>query len=285
MSKTYTLTDVIHMFRLDLKGYYPDEELRDICYLSAEHLLNYSKIDFHLKRQEPISEEIHKKFHQIILRLKNWEPIQYIIGFTEFYGIRLKVDNSVMIPRPETEELVQWIINEETGSTADLLDIGTGSGCIAIALAINMKHMAVSACDVSAEALEVAKLNAKMNQVSIRFFIMDMLDNNISLPCRYGVIVSNPPYVREMEKNSMRKNVFGFEPAAALFVPDSDPLLYYRYLALIGRKYLQEGGRLYLEINENFPKEIVKLLENAGFFGLEIKLDLNGKTRMVRACK
>jgi release factor glutamine methyltransferase len=280
-----TFTDIIHRFRSELKGYYPDEELRNICYLSAEYLLNYSKIAFHLKRQEPISEEISEKFHTVLQRLKNWEPIQYILGYAEFYGIKLKVDNRVLIPRPETEELVQWIINEETGGLTDLLDIGTGSGCIAIALALKMNKVAVSACDVSAAALEVAQLNAELNQVNISFFTMDMLDNNASLPRKYKVIVSNPPYVREMEKSFMRRNVIDFEPATALFVPDSDPLVFYRNLALIGRKYLLDGGRLYLEINENFPREIVKLLENAGFFELEIKLDLNGKARMVRGSK
>jgi release factor glutamine methyltransferase len=148
-----------------------------------------------------------------------------------------------------------------------------------------MNRAVVSACDFSVKALVMAQMNAKSNRVNIHFFEMDLLDSQSALPCKYSMIVSNPPYVREMEKTAMRKNVLDFEPAEALFVPDADPLLYYRNIVLLGRKYLHEGGKLYLEINENFPQEIVKLLENAGFFGVEVKLDLYGKPRMVRASK
>jgi release factor glutamine methyltransferase len=191
----------------------------------------------------------------------------------------------VLIPRPETEELVDWILREERGRASDILDIGTGSGCIAVSLAVNLPGAAVAACDISGDALTVARRNAQSNRANVSFFRLDMLDSRVALPDRYQVMVSNPPYVREQEKDFMRRNVLDFEPGIALFVPDNDPLCYYRNIALLGRKYLKEGGMLYLEINENFALETVRLLESAGFYGLEVRPDIRGKARMVQARK
>jgi release factor glutamine methyltransferase len=280
-----TLSDAMNIFRLQLSGYYPDDEIRNLYYLASEHLLNYSKIDIHLKGHEAISNETLEKFIYILNRLRNWEPIQYILGDTEFYGLPFRVDNRVLIPRPETEELVEWIIREEIGRSSDILDIGTGSGCIAVSLAVNLPGANVSAFDISEDALVVARLNAQTNRTRVNFFRFDLLSDKALLPAKYQVMVSNPPYVRELEKAFMRNNVLDYEPDIALFVPDNDPLRYYRSIALFGRKYLQDGGFLYLEINENFPHEMVRLLESAGFYGMEIRMDLNGKARMVRARK
>jgi release factor glutamine methyltransferase len=191
----------------------------------------------------------------------------------------------VLIPRQETEELVNWIVKSENRPAMDLLDIGTGSGCIAIALAANIAETRVSACDISESALEVSAYNATMNKIPVCFFKFDALDDLACLPANYHVIVSNPPYVRESEKEKMLKNVTEYEPALALFVRDKEPLIYYKRIALLSRKHLQDGGSLYFEINEHFPDEIVKLLKNTGFYAIEVKKDINGKARMVRARK
>lgn len=280
-----TLSEVMTLFRQELEGFYSDGEIRNIFYLTAEQLLNYSKIDIHLKSQAPISAGMAEKFTQVLNRLRKWEPVQYILGSAEFYGLTLQVDSRVLIPRPETEELVEWILHEEGGKASAILDIGTGSGCIAIALAVNLPDAEVSACDVSADALTVAQINARRHQTVIDFFRFDLLNSRAELPGKYQVMVSNPPYVRILEKALIRQNVLGYEPEIALFVPDNDPLICYRNIALLGRKFLKDGGVLYLEINENFPREMVRLLESAGFYGVEIRRDINGKARMVKAKK
>lgn len=285
MLSTYTLSDIVREYSSELGNIYPHNEIRNIGYLVSEHLLNYSKIDFHLKYQEPISAEMVEKFRHSLERLKHGEPVQYITGSTEFYGLPFRVDRRVLIPRPETEELVDWIIRENRDLPVRILDMGTGSGCIAVSLAVNLSGAGISACDVSVEALNLAVSNAEINRVPIRFFAFNLLDQTAVLPGKYEVIVSNPPYVREGERVYMSRNVLDYEPELALFVPDADPLLYCRSLALLGRKYLQDGGKLYLEINENFPAEVVRLLENAGFYGIEVRKDLNGKARMVRGRK
>lgn len=275
----------MQIYRQELAGHYPDNEIRNIFYLVSEQLLNYSKIEIHLKSNEPISGSTVEKYDHVLKKLRNWEPVQYALGRAEFYGLPFHVDPRVLIPRPETELLVEWVIREEHGRKSSLLDIGTGSGCIAVSLAVNLPGNKVSACDISEDALTVARLNAWDNQADVEYFYFNLLDDTGMLPARYQVIVSNPPYVREREKAGMRNNVLDFEPAAALFVPDNDPLIFYRRIALLSRKYLTDGGSLYLEINENFPHEVVKVLENAGLFGLEIRADWNGKARMVRGRK
>jgi len=221
----------------------------------------------------------------VLARLGNWEPVQYILGRTEFYGLPFKVDQRVLIPRPETEELVDWIIGQEGTRKVSILDIGTGSGCIAVALSARMPGAGMWACDIQKEALEVAGENAHRNGVEINFFSFDMLNEQSNLPCKFDVMISNPPYVRELEKAFMRRNVLDYEPSVALYVPDDDPLKFYRSIALLARKYLNDGGSLYLEINEKFPQEVVKLLKNAGLYVVEVKRVRGGKSRMVRGKK
>ncbi len=264
---------------------YPESEIRNIGYLVAEQLLNYSKIDFHLKDQEPISPETAEKFKQTLTRLKNWEPVQYITGLTEFYGLPFRVDRRVLIPRPETEELVEWIIRENSGRETGILDIGTGSGCIAVTLAKNLPQARVMACDISEGALALAGVNAEINRAPVRFFATDVLNGNLQVPGKMDVIVSNPPYVRHAEKPLMRRNVLDYEPQHALFVPDDNPLVFYRSIALLGRKYLHDGGKLFMEINEQFPAELTRLLENTGYYGIEVRKDLAGKPRMIKGIK
>ena len=285
MTSRLTLSDILIEFKTELRDLYPENEIRNIGYLVAEQLLNYSKIDFHLKDKEPISPETAEKFKQILIRLKNWEPVQYILGATEFYGLPFRVDRRVLIPRPETEELVEWIIRENGGRPVSILDIGTGSGCIAVTLAKNIPLARVSACDISEEALALAGVNAEINRTSVRFFPMDVLNGNVQVPEKVDVIVSNPPYVRHEEKSLMRRNVLDFEPERALFVPDENPLVFYRSIALMGRKYLNDGGKLYLEINEQFPAELTRLLENTGYYGIQVRRDISGKPRMIKGMK
>ena len=166
-----------------------------------------------------------------------------------------------------------------------ILDIGTGSGCIAVTLAKNLPQARVSACDISEDALALAGVNAEINRASVRFFPMDVLNGNVHVPEKVDVIVSNPPYVRHEEKSLMRRNVLDFEPERALFVPDENPLVFYRSIALMGRKYLNDGGKLYLEINEQFPAELTRLLENTGYYGIEVRKDMAGKPRMIKGIK
>ena len=285
MERVQTLSEIMRVYRQELAGHYPDDEIRNIFYLVSEHLLNYSKIDIHLKSQESISPSILEKYNQVLKRLMNWEPVQYVLGHAEFYGLDFHVDARVLIPRSETELLVEWVLREEHDRRSALLDIGTGSGCIAVSLAVNLPGTTMSACDVSEDALAVARLNARNNQAEVDFFYFNLLDDTAYLPVKFQVMVSNPPYVRELEKAGMRNNVLDFEPAAALFVPNNDPLIFYRRIALLGRKYLTDGGSLYLEINENFPNEVVKILENTGFYAVEIRPGWNGKARMIKGRK
>jgi release factor glutamine methyltransferase len=285
MTSRLSLSDILNEFRTELRGMYPENEIRNIGYLVAEQLLNYSKIDFHLKDKDPISPELSEKFRKTLTRLKNWEPIQYILGTTEFYGLPFRVDRRVLIPRPETEELAEWIIRENSGKPVQILDIGTGSGCIAVTLAKNLAEAKVSACDISEDALALANINAEINHSPVRFFRMDMLNGSVQLPEKVDLIVSNPPYVKAEEKSLMRRNVLDFEPGNALFVQNENPLVFYRSIALMGRKFLKDGGKLYLEINEQYPAEISRLLENTGYYGIVVRNDLSGKPRMIRGMK
>jgi release factor glutamine methyltransferase len=285
MTQTQTLSDIFSLFRAELNPLYDRNEIRTMTALLAEHLLNYSKIDIHLKRDLPISDETAEKFQQALARMKNWEPLQYVTGTAWFYEMPFRVDPRVLIPRPETEELADWIIRDNKDRPGTVLDIGTGSGCLAVALARHLPSMAVSALDVSAGALEVAAHNASLNQVKVNFFRYDLLNGEMNLPGKFTLMVSNPPYVRPHEKASMRQNVLAHEPALALFTPEEDPLLYYRRIALLARKALADGGRLYLEINEALPRETAQVLESAGLYGIQVKNDVNGRARMIRALK
>ena len=213
--------------------------------------------------------------------MRHFEPIQYILGETEFYGLPFKVTPATLIPRPETEELVDWIIANCNKNPKTLLDIGTGSGCIAIALAKNLPAVKVSAMDISEEALKVASENAIYNKVTVNFSKKDILGTS-TLPQKYDVIISNPPYVRNSEKEMMQKNVLDFEPASALFVEDDNPLLFYSKIAKLAKNYLNPNGFLFFEINEYLSKEVIQLLERESFSEIELKQDFFGKDRMIK---
>ena len=215
--------------------------------------------------------------------MKEQEPIQYILGETQFADLRFIVDKSVLIPRPETEDLVRWVLEdwEKRRTPPSILDIGTGSGCIAVTLAKFIPGSNLYAIDISEEALEVARHNAEMNEVTVKFLISDIAKTN-SLGRRFDIIVSNPPYVRALEKNEMRANVVDFEPDIALFVADDDPLVFYRHIVRFAKQNLASGGVIYLELNQYLAKETVALFEEENFSEIELRKDLFGNDRLLK---
>lgn len=225
-----------------------------------------------------------RKLEDILSRLKKGEPHQYVFGKSEFYGIEFRVTPDVLIPRPETEELVEWILTENSSAESVILDIGTGSGCIAVTLAKKLPDAVVDAWDLSERAVSVAADNALRNGVEVHFTIRDILQP-FSSEVSYDVIVSNPPYVMESEKESMERNVLSFEPHEALFVPDDNPLLFYERIAALAFEMLKERGRLYFEINRSKGEIICEMLRERGFADVELRKDISGNSRMIRAVK
>ncbi|TDI78374.1 MAG: peptide chain release factor N(5)-glutamine methyltransferase [Bacteroidetes bacterium] len=279
-----TLKELKSTFITQLSEVYPSQEVESIFTVLSEYFLNYTRLETVLKADESLSKEIIKHFENAISRLKRQEPVQYICGKTEFYSLPFKVDKHTLIPRPETEGLVQWIIDDENKKqtkSKTLLDIGTGSGCIAISLAKNLKDIDVSALDFSPEALKTAHKNSVLNSVKVTFFELDLMDEQ-TLPQRYDIMVSNPPYVRELEKSDMRSNVLEYEPKSALFVTDKDPFLFYRRIARLANLYLTDNGRVYFEINEYLSDELKALLLTERFTDIEVRKDIFGKDRMIK---
>ncbi len=271
-----------------LEGLYPIEELKSFFYLLAGKYLNLSRINIALQLNNELTHEEQSSFYQAADRLRNHEPIQYILGETEFFGMPITVNKQVLIPRPETEELVSWIIEDVDKNEATILDIGTGSGCIAISLAKKLNNAVVSAIDISTRAIEVAKKNTLINNVNIEFSRVDVLnfeadsDLQHKWESKFDIIVSNPPYVRMQEKKLMKLNVVDHEPDIALFVEDDDPLLFYRKISQLSKQYLRHHGTLYLEINEYLGLEMEKMLNKAGFKHVVLKKDMFGKNRMIK---
>lgn len=264
---------------------YPDTEIDSFFSMLSLHILKMKRIDISQSLFSVVSGKKYDKFQAAIDRLKAHEPIQYIIGDTEFHGLTFKVSPSVLIPRPETEELVAWIIDEhKTKQQISILDIGTGSGCIAITLAKHLPNTKVYALDVSLNALSLAKENALINDVRVEFIEADILDWDFG-DLKFDVIVSNPPYVRELEKEDMSVNVLDHEPHLALFVKDDDALLFYRTITEVANKILKPNGQLYFEINESLGKDTNDLLSDSGFSNVELKKDIFEKDRMIKAVK
>ncbi|MEI8085323.1 MAG: peptide chain release factor N(5)-glutamine methyltransferase [Paludibacter sp.] len=267
----------------ELKDLYPATEIKSFTYLIFEKLTGFSRTQLIVNKNTVFSLNQRYEIESIIEKLKIFVPIQYILGETEFYGLPFSVNESVLIPRPETEELVDWIRNENiTNEKLSILDIGTGSGCIAISLKHKLKNVTVDAFDISVKSLEIAKLNAKMNNLDLFFWKIDIL-NAPDLDKKWDIIVSNPPYIPEQEKNEMHANVLENEPHIALFVPDNDPLLFYRRIALFAQKHLKNNGKLYFEIHRDAGQACVGLLKALGFKGIELRKDISGNDRMVKA--
>lgn len=268
--------------RKELAGIYSPEEIDSLIFLIFERVKGYSRTQFLMAKEEVLCDDETEQFLEIVARLKKHEPIQYIFGQTEFYSLLFHTSPGVLIPRPETEELVQWIIQEPGKETPSILDVGTGSGCIAVALKKNLTGAAVWACDISPASIDTARKNAALNQVEINVVEYDILNQSprAEFPI-FDIIVSNPPYVRESEKVQMGKNVLEYEPALALFVPDDRPLLFYQRIADFALQQLIDGGRLYFEINEAFGSECSEMLARKGFSKIVVQKDIHGKDRMI----
>lgn len=270
----------------DLKDEYPLEEIHSFFNIIMAHYLKLSRLDLALNPEIKLASEDHKLFQKVLERLRNHDPIQYIIGETTFFGLHFQVNKNVLIPRPETEELVSWIIkdfSENKLQTSNILDIGTGSGCIAISLAKNFLKSRVTGLDISAEALKVAMINAEINKVSVKFKNEDILNLKVPLD-NYDVIVSNPPYVRDLEKKEMNRNVLENEPSEALYVRDENPLVFYDKITKLAQQSLKTGGFLYFEINQYLAEETEKLMRDLGF-RTTLKKDIFGNFRMIKGIK
>jgi len=281
-----TLKEYRNHFKTKLKAIYPDQEVGSFFYLLTEKFLNLKRVDVALDLHRKLTENECIIFNKALQQLEHEVPIQYILGETEFYDLPFKVNPSVLIPRPETEELVDWVIKDfsEVKGPINILDIGTGSGCIAIAIAKNLLNAKVAAMDISAKALKIAKENAHLNEVDISIVEQDILAVK-ELNSTFDVIVSNPPYVKISEKQKMQHNVLLYEPHSALFVSDSDPLVFYRNIAELAHKCLHQKGNLYFEINEAYGNEVVEMLWEMGYVEVVLKNDLFGKNRMIKATK
>lgn len=285
-------------FTQELSSLYDEKEIESFFYIILEQFHNKKRIDLALNPEMEMDALQLLRWEIVLSELKKEKPIQYILGETEFYGLRFLVNENTLIPRPETEELVEWIIEstnyELPGTKLKVLDVGTGSGCIAISLAKNLQNSKVSAIDISEKALATANKNAEINGVEVNFIKVDILNvtdlselpsSIFQLPTPIDIIVSNPPYVRNLEKAEIKPNVLEFEPHLALFVDDHDALLFYRKIAQLALKNLSENGKLFFEINQYLGKETVELLENLGFKEVVLKKDIYGNNRMIKCSK
>lgn len=278
------MNKIVAYIRSRLQPYYTAEEVSALSRIVCCDLLGQAPTDYYLGKDIALSPKKEQELEDILQRLSRFEPLQYIEGRTLFLGREFWVAPGVLIPRPETEELVELML-KEIPADARILDVGTGSGCIAISLAKELPDALVTAWDVSPEALSVARVNARKLQADVRFVECDVLACQVDEVGLYDVIVSNPPYVTEAEKADMEPNVLQWEPSLALFVPDDDPLRFYRCIAVLGRDMLADGGRLYFEINRAYGREMVEMLRTMGYVGVRVEKDLSQNDRFVIAEK
>ena len=278
------MNKIVAYIRSRLQPYYTAEEVSALSRIVCCDLLGQAPTDYYLGKDIVLSSKKEQELEDILQRLSRFEPLQYIEGRTLFLGREFWVAPGVLIPRPETEELVELML-KEIPVDARILDVGTGSGCIAISLAKALPDALVTAWDVSPEALSVARVNACKLQANVRFVECDVLACQVDEVGLYDVIVSNPPYVTEAEKADMEPNVLQWGPSLALFVPDDDPLRFYRRIAVLGRDMLADGGRLYFEINRAYGREMVEMLRTMGYVGVRVEKDLSQNDRFVIAEK
>lgn len=273
---------LIKQLRDELSNLYPHGEREALINIIALDLLKIGSTSYYLRDDITLTPNQQEKLSNAIERLKRAEPIQYILGETQFCELTFKVNPSVLIPRPETGELIQWIVEENRDKENKILDIGTGSGCIAISLAKKMPQSAVTAWDISPQAIDTAKENNKINATNVTFVKQDIFTAT-GEERKYNIIVSNPPYIKEEEKKDMQRNVLDWEPSLALFVPDNDPLLFYREIAQKGQTILTKGGKLYFEINREHGKDICNMLAQYGYSEIELRKDYADNDRMIKA--
>lgn len=297
-AQKYTIKDQFNFIRTEIINYYPAEEVTSMIFLILQELLGYSRAEILAKTEEAVPPEKVSQIRDIIKQLKAYKPIQYIFGRTEFYGMPFYVNEDVLIPRPETEELTDWIIREHGTEAIDILDVGTGSGCIAVALARHIPGSRVYAVDISSGALKTAMENARLNHASIQVLQMDMAHppenilNHVLPPgdgsnaaARFDLIVSNPPYIPEGNMENLPDNIVNYEPHLALFVKNDDPLLFYKYLIQFSDAFLAQQGRIYVELHESHASDLKSLFEKHRYQQVELKEDINQKPRMLKAVK
>ena len=284
----------INCTKNELKPFYPESEINSFVRLMLDFVCQMKPYEISLCKDKQLSDNEREELNRIVEFLKGYKPIQYILGETEFFGLRFLVNESVLIPRPETEELVELILksflplphpkgDKLANGNIRILDIGTGSGCIAVSLAKNMPLSKVSAIDISEDALRIAKKNAALNDAEVRFLLQDILvdlSDGIFFD-KLDVIVSNPPYITPNEKEMMHDNVLRYEPHLALFTPQDNPLLFYERIADIGHSLLNKSGSLYFEINALYGKEICRMLQAKGYSDVKLYQDISGKDRMI----
>lgn len=289
LSEGRPLFQVVKNLCAELSPKYGDGEARAMVRIIFENLKGWSPVDMAIKATKPVSEYIMGKIDAVVARLMADEPIQYIFGNAGFYGMKLRVTPDVLIPRPETAELVDWIVDDNgTRKDVRVLDMGTGSGCIAIALKRNLPFADVTAIDNSEAALQVAESNSQSLNADVNYRLCDILSLAANVPAAlsgtFGIIVSNPPYIAEHERAAMEANVLQHEPHQALFVPDSDPLEFYRAILQYAHSHLDASGAVYFEINPLYVKELEALAWNTGFRNVEVRRDSFGKERFMKIC-
>ena len=274
------LSQLLHRFKEELKDVYEEEEVKSIFSISVEHLLQLRRSQLMLNWEKEPEPATLASFFSILNELKAQKPIQYLLGEAFFYGSVFKVNEAVLIPRPETEELVDWVLEEKTPAPS-VIDFGTGTGCIAISLKKHLKDANVTAVDISEEAIRTASENALINQTEVSFVHADIL--TFQSETKFDIIVSNPPYITEKERAEMQQNVLAHEPHLALFVTDERPLVFYEAVADFALGNLKENGSLFFEINEYLAKETIQMLRDKSFVFIELRKDMQGKDRMIRA--
>lgn len=277
------MNPLVTYIKQTILGLYTEAEAFAIAkWLLTSHF-HFSMMELYGGKDRVFSEKEKHELDDILHRLLQKEPIQYILGKETFCGMSFEVNSSVLIPRPETEELVRWIVEDSAErQSLRILDIGTGSGCIAISLAKEIKSSSVTGWDISENALKTAQHNAEMNNASVKFILQDVF-NPFPETEKFHVIVSNPPYIQQIERSKMDDQVSLWEPGMALFVPDDDPFIFYRRIMDIGRQLLLPGGKLFFEINQKYGEEVCQLLRNGDFCEVELRKDINGNDRMIKA--
>ena len=280
-----TLQAVTTYFKQQLETVLDANELKMTYRIMMAHYFEFSATDLVIKRDYRFTESELVKVIHCVKRLQKKEPLAQIIGETEFFGLRFLVNQHTLIPRPETEELVDWVITDNANSHSSILEIGTGSGCIPISLKKQLPNAKTTAIDISAEALVIANKNAVLNNVDVDFQLTNVLTAQFDKTQQWDIIVSNPPYIAQKEFDSMDKNVTDYEPHLALFVSDNDPLIFYRKIAELGLQHLSARGKIYVEINQYLGKETIALFESFGYLNVELRQDINGNDRMIRASK
>lgn len=280
-----TYAELKLLWRNKLSAVYDEDECDNLFYLTCYFLKEWGRSRVLFEKDTVLNQDDKKRFNEILKSLVTNKPIQYIFGETEFYGLKFKIDDDVLIPRPETEELVDWVVKDYMGKrNIKFLDIGTGSGCIAVSLAKNMIHPEAYAMDIMPQALTVAEINARELNVNLNLLKADIFElADVVVDEQFDLIISNPPYILESESATMHPNVLFFEPHSALFVTNNDPLQFYKSIADFALLNLKNGGWLYFETHEIYNEKVKQLLESKGFFKVEIKKDLQNKPRFIKA--